>query len=111
MILRVTRTRVIPGHEDQVLDVIRGLAERMRGSVPGLRSASFVRAMDRDQVMSLVSITEWESIDALRAVLGDRWAEGSILPGSEAYVLDMTVEHFETTLEDISVAAPEERDR
>ena len=77
------------------------MAEGMR-AVPGLRWASFGRAMDPDQVMSLVSITEWESIEALIGVLGDGWATGSILPGADGYVIDMTVEHFETTLEDLS---------
>ena len=102
MILRVTRTRVIPGHENQVLEIVREMSTGMRDSVPGLRWVSFGRALDSDQVMSLVSVTLWDSLDALIAVMGDGWATGSILPGSEGYVLEMTVEHFETTLEEVS---------
>ena len=102
MIIRVTRSRVIPGHEDQVIEIMRRLTASMGQTIQGLHSASFGRAMDDDQVMSFVAITEWDTIDAIKAVYGDAWAERSILPGAEEYILETTVEHFESTLEEIS---------
>ncbi len=111
MILRVTRSRVIPGHEEHVLNILRELTAGMGASIQGLHSASFGRAMgDQDQGMSLVSITEWDSIEAIQAVYGDRWADRSILPGAEAYILETTVEHFESTLEDVSSIVDERRE-
>lgn len=92
----------MPGHEDHVLDVLRRMSEGMGASIRGLHSASFGRAMDDEQVMQLIAITEWESIEAIKAVYGDSWAERSILPGAEEYILETTVEHFESTLEDLS---------
>jgi heme-degrading monooxygenase HmoA len=101
VILRVTRSRVIPGHEEQVLTVMRKLTAAMGASIEGLHSASFGRAID-DQGMSFVAITEWESLDAIQTVYGEGWAERSILPGAEEYILDTTVEHFEAALEEVS---------
>ena len=103
MILRVTRSRVVPGHEEHVLNVLRKLTDGMGASIQGLHSATFGRVMhDHEQGMSLVSITEWDSVEAIRAVYGDRWADRTILPGAEEYILETTVEHYESTLEDVS---------
>jgi heme-degrading monooxygenase HmoA len=110
VILRVTRTRVVPGHEEHVLNVLREMTAGMGATIKGLHSASFGRAMnDQDQGMSLVSITEWESIEAIQAVYGEAWADRTILPGAEAYILETTVEHFESTLEDVSATVEQRR--
>jgi hypothetical protein len=63
----------------------------------------------QDDQMSLVVITEWESIDAIKAVYGESWASGTILPGAEAYILETVVEHFESTLEDVSALVEQRR--
>jgi heme-degrading monooxygenase HmoA len=102
VIIRVTRSRIIPGHEDQVIEVMRRLSASMGDSIAGLHSASFGRAMDDDQVMSFVAITEWDSIEAIKAVYGDAWADHTILPGAAEYILETTVEHCESTLEEVS---------
>lgn len=102
MILRVTRSRVIPGNEERVLNVLRTMSASMGDSIRGLHSAVFGRAMGPDERMSLVAITTWESVDAIRAVYGERWAERSILPGAEEYILETTVEHFEVALADLT---------
>jgi heme-degrading monooxygenase HmoA len=103
VILRVTRSRVVPGHEEHVIGVLRAMTASMGASIKGLHSATFGRGMDDDdQGMWLVAITEWESLDAIQAVYGDRWAERTILPGAEDYILETTVEHFESTLDDVS---------
>ena len=110
MILRVTRNRVIPGHEEHVLSILRDLTAGMGASITGLHSATFGRAMgDQDQGMSLVSITEWDSLEAIQAVYGERWADHTILPGAEAYILETTVEHFESTLEDVTAIVEQRR--
>ena len=80
---------------------MRKLTAAMGASIEGLHSASFGRAID-DQGMSFVAMTEWESLEAIQAVYGEGWAEQSILPGAEEYIVETTVEHFEATLEDIS---------
>jgi heme-degrading monooxygenase HmoA len=106
----VTRTRVVPGHEEHVLSILREMTAGMGASIQGLHSAEFGRAMgDHDQGMSLVSITEWDSLDAIQAVYGDRWADHTILPGAEDYVLENTIEHFESTLEDVTAIVERRR--
>jgi heme-degrading monooxygenase HmoA len=85
VILRVTRNRVIPGHEEHVLNILRELTAGMGASIKGLHSATFGRAMgDKDQGMSLISITEWDSLEAV-------------------------VEHFESTLEDVTAIVEQRR--
>ena len=71
------------------------------GPIPGLRSAEFGRALV-DDVMWFVAITRWDSLDSIRAVYGETWLTASILPGSEDYILETKVEHFETALDDIT---------
>lgn len=110
VILRVTRNRVIPGHEEHVLNILRELTAGMGASIKGLHSATFGRAMgDKDQGMSLISITEWDSLEAIQAVYGERWADHTILPGAEAYILETVVEHFESTLEDVTAIVEQRR--
>ena len=100
VILRVTRTRIKDGHDVDVLDVVRRLTTQF-GAVPGLRSARFGRAVQAEG-WSLISVTEWDSLAAIQAVYGDGWAESTLLPGVEQFVLGTTVEHFEGTLEDVT---------
>jgi hypothetical protein len=100
VILRVTRTRIKDGHDVDVLDVVRQLTTQF-GAVPGLRSARFGRAVQAEG-WSLISVTEWDSLAAIQAVYGDGWAESTLLPGVEPFVLGTTVEHFEGTLEDVT---------
>ena len=66
MIVRLVRTRIEPGHEGRVLDVIRELTERF-GAIPGLRAAMFGRSVG-DEGSWLLAITEWDDVDAIRAV-------------------------------------------
>ncbi|HEU0245086.1 MAG TPA: antibiotic biosynthesis monooxygenase family protein [Candidatus Limnocylindrales bacterium] len=105
MIVRVTRSRIKGGHEPEVLDVVRRLTGEM-GAIPGLRAAMFGRSIASDGSW-LLSITEWESVEAIQAVYGDRWAERSLLPGVEPYIVETTVEHFESTLEDVTAVVGE----
>jgi antibiotic biosynthesis monooxygenase len=100
VILRVARTRIRDGHDVDVLDVVRQLTTQF-GAIPGLRSARFGRAVQAEG-WSLISVTEWESLAAIQAVYGDGWAESTLLPGVEAFILETTVEHFEGTLEDVT---------
>jgi len=93
-----------------VFEVLRQLTAGMGASIKGLHSASFGRAMQEDQ-MSLIAITEWETLDDLRAVYGETWASRSILPGAEEYILETVVEHFESTLEELSEMVEQRRAR
>ena len=99
-ILRVARSRIKDGHDVDVLDVVRQLTVQF-GAIPGLRSARFGRAVQAEG-WSLIAVTEWESLSAIQAVYGDGWAESTLLPGVEAFILETTVEHFEGTLEDVT---------
>jgi hypothetical protein len=100
VILRVARSRIKDGHDVDVLDVVRKLTSQF-GTVPGLRSARFGRAVQAEGWL-LISVTEWDSLAAIQAVYGDDWAERSLLPGVEQFIIDTTVEHFEGTLEDVT---------
>ena len=101
MILRVTRSRVQRGAEGQVLDVIRRLTESF-GPIPGLHAAYFGRSVDETASMSLIAITMWDDLDAIKRVYGPDWASRSLLPGVEEVILETTVEHFESTLDDVA---------
>ena len=101
MIVRVVRLRIEPGHEPRVLDVIRDLTERF-GAIPGLRASMFGRSVG-DDASVLLAVTEWDDVESIKAVYGDSWATASLMPGVEDVILETTVEHFEATLEDISV--------
>jgi len=100
VILRVARSRIKDGHDVDVLDVVRQLTSQF-GAIPGLRSARFGRAVQAEG-WSLIAVTEWESLAAIQAVYGDGWAESTLLPGVEEFILETTVEHFEGTLEDVT---------
>jgi hypothetical protein len=107
VIVRVTRSRIERGHEAHVLDVVRGLTAPF-GAIPGLRAAMFGRSVG-DRGSMLISITEWADLDAIKAVYGDGWADRSLLPGVEPFILETTVEHFEATLEEVSALVDERR--
>ena len=100
VILRVARSRIKDGHDVDVLDVVRQLTVQF-GAIPGLRSARFGRAVQAEG-WSLIAVTEWDSLSAIQADYGDRWAESTLLPGVEEFILETTVEHFEGTLEDVT---------
>ena len=100
VILRVARSRIRDGHDVDVLDVVRQLTSQF-GAIPGLRSARFGRAVQAEG-WSLIAVTEWDSLSAIQAVYGDTWAESTLLPGVEEFILETTVEHFEGTLEDVT---------
>jgi len=100
VILRIVRSRVRRSHETHVLDVMRQLTASM-GAIPGLRWAEFGRAMVGED-MWFVVITRWDGVDAIRSVYGESWATTSILPGAEEYIVETIVEHFETTLDDLT---------
>jgi quinol monooxygenase YgiN len=107
VIVRVTRSRIQPGHEAEVLDVVRGLTTTF-GAITGLRSAVFGRSIgDRGSV--LISITEWADFEAILAVYGENWADRSLLPGVEPFILETTVEHFEATLDEVTAVVDERR--
>ena len=57
--------------------------------------------------MWFVAITRWDGIDAIQAVYGVTWATTSILPGAEEYIEETIVEHFETTLDDLTAIVAE----
>ena len=103
----MTRSRIQRDHEAQVLEVVRGLPAQF-GAIPGLRAAMFGRSIG-DHGSVLISITEWTDLDAIKAVYGDDWAERSLLPGVEPYIIETTVEHFEATLEEVSRVVEERR--
>ena len=100
VILRVARSSIKDGHDVDVLDVVRQLTVQF-GAIPGLRSARFGRAVQAEG-WSLIAVTEWDSLAAIQAVYGDGWAESTLLPGVEEFILETTVEHFEGTLEDVT---------
>ena len=107
MIVRVTRSRIVPGREGQVLDVVRRLTTEF-GRIPGLRAATFGRSMgDRGSI--LISITQWTDFEAIKAVYGEGWAKRSMLPGVEEFILQTTVEHFEATLDEVSAMVDDRR--
>lgn len=104
MIVRITRARIKPQTESAVFEVLRAAtAESSRP--PGMHSLMIGRRMD-DTGNELVAITVWTDVEALQKTMGSAYQTAQFFPALDAYLLDATVEHFETVVETFEDLTP-----
>jgi quinol monooxygenase YgiN len=97
MIVRISRARIKPQSESAVFDVLRGAtADNTRP--PGMHSIMIGRRMD-ETGNELIAITVWTDVEALQSVMGQGYQTAQFFPALDPYLLDPTVEHFETVVE------------
>jgi hypothetical protein len=101
VILRIARARVLPGREGQILDAVRQLAEASSTYRASCCGATFGQHV-RDGRMWLVTVTEWDDLDAIQEIHGEGWEHASSLAGIAALVDVVEVEHYDVDLEDVS---------
>lgn len=106
MIVRISRARIKPQTESAVFEVLRA-ATAGNTRPPGMHSIMIGRRMD-DSGNELVAITVWTDVEALQASMGPNYQTAQFFPALDAYLLDPSVEHFETvvdTFEDLKTPA------
>ena len=97
MIVRIARARIKPQAESAVFDVLRA-ATADDSRPPGMHSMMIGRRMD-ESGNELVAITVWTDVEALQSVMGPGYQTAQFFPALDPFLLDATVEHFETVVE------------
>ena len=96
MITRITRGTLRPNTEGRVFEVLRD-ATRASPRPPGLLGVSISRHVT-GKVTELVAVSIWSDVDAMVAVMGDKWREPAWLPGLSEFMIDSTLEILETVM-------------
>jgi heme-degrading monooxygenase HmoA len=94
MIVRVTRAKIRPNAESAVFEILRRVSTGVRRP-DGMDSLHFGRRMSASG-NELISITIWTDLAALEAAMGTSMEVAAFLPELQPYLLEGTVEHFET---------------
>ena len=97
MIVRITRARIRPHSEGHVFAVLRAATDGVPRP-PGLEAMHIGRRMDNGG-NELVSISVWTDMDALIATFGNDFAEPTFMPALDAYLLEASIELFETVVD------------
>jgi hypothetical protein len=97
VIIRVTRSQIRSGSEEQVIALVR--AATSGGAVPaGLEDVHIGRRME-GSAEQLIAISVWKDLRSLVETLGPNWSEPTSLPGLDAFVESTTVDHFESLID------------
>jgi heme-degrading monooxygenase HmoA len=94
VIIRVSRSRIRDGSEEQVMAIVRAAVSRA-DQPDGLEYAQMGRRLE-DRSEMLVAVSVWRDLEALTAALGPDWHQVTTLPGLEEYIESSAVEHYET---------------
>ena len=108
LITRITRGTLRPNTEGRVFEVLRD-ATRANPRPPGLLGVSISRHVT-GKVTELVAVSIWADVDAMVAVMGEKWREPTWLPGLSESIVDSTLEILETVVssyEELKTASPE----
>ena len=97
MIIRITRARILNNAEAQVFAILREVSKGLRRP-KGMTALHFGRRMSVDG-NHLMSLTIWEDMDSLHAAMGTSMEVAAFLPQLQPFLLDSTVEHFETIVD------------
>ena len=97
MIIRITRARIRPNAEAQVFAILREVSTGVKRP-GGMTALHFGRRMSVEG-NQLISITIWDDIDTLQAAMGTSMEVAAFLPQLQPYLMDSTVEHFETIVD------------
>jgi hypothetical protein len=108
MITRITRGTLRPNTEGRVFELLRD-ATRANPRPPGLLGVSISRHV-HGKVTELVAVSIWSDVDAMAAVIGEKWREPTWLPGLSESIVDSRLEILETVVssyEELKTAAAE----
>ena len=96
MIARIWRG-VTPAHKaDDYLAYLEATGLKEYRATPGNRGAWVLRRI-RDDEAEFVTLSHWDSLDAIRAFAGDDYERAVYYPEDKDFLLDFapTVDHFE----------------
>lgn len=96
MIARIWRGAT-PAHKaDDYLTYLEATGLNAYRATPGNRGVQVLRRI-RDDEAEFVLISQWDSLDAIRAFAGDDYERAVYYPEDKEYLLDfaLNVEHFE----------------
>lgn len=105
MITRITRGTLHPNTEPRAFELLRA-ATKANPRPPGLLGLSISRQV-RDGQIELVSVTIWQDVDAMSAIMGPQWSKPTWLPGLAGAIDESSLEILETVVssyEDLSSA-------
>jgi heme-degrading monooxygenase HmoA len=95
MIARTWRGTVRRADADEYADYIRGTGFAEYADTPGNRGAWMLRRDDGD-LTEFITLSLWESDDAIRAFAGDDIEAAVLYPEDERYLVgESTVTHYE----------------
>lgn len=96
MIARIWRGRVRLADGDAYVAYVEATGMRDYAAVPGNRGAHLLRR-DHDDHTEIVTLTFWDSWEAIRAFAGDDPSIAKYYPEDDRYLLErmLHVEHYE----------------
>lgn len=94
MVLRTLTARVKPGHVGPLNDLLRRQLPILREQ-PGLVYAKLARRLEDDGSEEVILFEEWRDVAAVYAWAGNDLTKPRLLPGTEAYVDDLRIVHYE----------------
>lgn len=92
-VLRVVRCLLPEAHAPAWLVGMREIAEANAARTTGLIAIAVTDRMEAGGMVSGELISLWESLPALRAVIGDHWDRPVLPPGLAALTTEVSVEH------------------
>jgi hypothetical protein len=97
VIIRITRAKIRPNAEPQVFAILREVSKGVRQPA-GMNALYFGRRMSVDG-NQLMSLTIWDDIATLQSAMGTSMEVAAFLPQLQPYLMEATVEHFETIVD------------
>jgi heme-degrading monooxygenase HmoA len=100
VIARIWRGRVPAAKADAYLEYLRATGLKDYGATPGNRGVRALRRREGD-VVEYMTLTFWESRNAVRAFAGDDIERAVYYPEDDEFLLEKTpiVEHYEVAFE------------
>lgn len=96
MIARIWRGTTRTEQSDEYLTYLHETGLKEYRATPGNRGAWVLRRTVGDQT-EFITLTFWDSLDAVRAFAGDNYERAVYYPADTAFLLELlpTVEHYE----------------
>jgi quinol monooxygenase YgiN len=94
VIVRTLTARVRPGHIGPLNDLLRRQMPILREQ-PGLVYARLARRLEDDGSQEVILFEDWRDVAAVYAWAGNDITRPRLLPGTEAHIDDLRIQHFE----------------
>ena len=106
MIARIWHGRTRAEHADAYLVFLRERAIPDYQATPGNRGVFLLRRIEGDEAHFL-TLTHWESLEAIRAFAGEDIARAKYYPEDQDFLLEFepTVQHYELEAAPVALAA------